>query len=188
MPKLSVIKETENNCDNVVYINGACEMKKEIGVPENFRLKIQSSPFKCDTSAFIKNISLIASGKTPKGELNSPYQYVYEADISLKTDNTVNVKQYKNKDIYEIEALFSSPAEIKNEKKYLVLEKGARNSILILYTLCMLIPVFMLLYSIDVFLSGPAEVLVITGVLILILSAMAAITFVFYRIIYPKLP
>lgn len=46
----------------------------------------------------------------------------------------------------------------------------------------------MLLYSIDVFLSGPAEVLVITGVLILILSAMAAITFVFYRIIYPKMP
>lgn len=116
MPKLSVIKETENNCDNVVYINGACEMKKEIGVPENFKLKIQSSPFKCDTSAFIKNISLIASGKTPKGELNSPYQYVYEADISLKTDNTVNVKQYKNKDIYEIEALFSSPAEIKTKK------------------------------------------------------------------------
>ena len=67
MPKLSVIKETENNCDNVVYINGACEMKKEIGVPENFRLKIQSSPFKCDTSAFIKNISLIASG-IPSGK------------------------------------------------------------------------------------------------------------------------
>lgn len=188
MYRLTILKENDIKSDFNIYINDSIEMRKNFNVADTFTLKLKTTATIGDNGRYLRNVKKLFSARD-FGCLNSPYYVTYEAQVTMKRDAELVIKQKKQGDgvFFEVRGV-----TLHNEKQKIDTEKVTKKSALLIFFLLMIPVLACCAYLVQRTLSELSMMTLLMSVAIIFIAIALLIptvcVFLFYRIVHPKKP